>query len=101
MDTYSFRIFEMIRQPIVIAFVDMNSDDKDIRADSIDLVDNVLKEVAPAFYHGVIVSYADNNAYYKHRKMMGLTHNIVPALSINNNELKVHPFPLEDDMTVT
>ena len=56
----TFRIFEMLRQPIMIAFVDMNSQDKKVSKDSIYLVDSVLKEVAPAFYHGLIIAYADN-----------------------------------------
>jgi hypothetical protein len=56
----TFRIFEMLRQPIMIAFVDINSQDKKVSRESIHLVDNVLKEVAPAFYNGLIVTYADN-----------------------------------------
>jgi hypothetical protein len=41
----------------------MENPNKQIARESINLVDKVLKEVAPAFFHGVIVSYADNSAY--------------------------------------
>lgn len=74
MNTETFRIFEMIRQPIMVSFVDMNSKDKRVTKQSINLVDNILKEVAPAFYNGVIVTYADNNLYGKHRRILGITH---------------------------
>ncbi len=82
----TFRIFEVIRQPIVIFFVDLKSADKQIRENSINLVDQILPEVAPAFFHGVIISYADNNLYNSHRKLMGITHKKIPAISINNHE---------------
>jgi hypothetical protein len=64
----------------------MNSKNKKITKDSIKLVDEVLKEVAPSFFHGLIVTYADNTLYNKHRKLLGITTNKIPALSINNNE---------------
>lgn len=97
-DGDTFRIFEMIRQPIVIAFVDLNAEDRKIARDSIQLVDKVLEEVAPAFYNGLIFAYADNNDFYGHRKIMGITHTRVPALSINNNESKVTPYPKDKEM---
>lgn len=99
MNGESFRIFELVRQPILIAFVDLNSKDKKIFRESVNLVDNVLKEVAPAFFHGLVVTYADNNLYNRHRKMLGLTHNKVPAISINNNEQRVLPYPDDAPMT--
>ncbi len=74
MSVDSFKVFEMVRKPVVIAFVDMNSKDKKVRQDSIRLVDEVLTEVAPAFFHGVVLTYADNTKFYKHRKLLGLTH---------------------------
>ncbi len=82
----TFRIFEIIRQPIAIFFVDLKSSDKQVQRDSIKLVDEILPEVAPAFFHGVIISYADNNLYNQHRKLMGITHTKIPAISINNHE---------------
>lgn len=75
MNTDTFRIFEMIRQPIVVAFVDLKSQDKKVAKDSIQLIDQILPEVAPAFFHGVIISYADNTLYNRHRKLLGITHN--------------------------
>lgn len=86
MNTDTFRIFEMIRQPIVVAFVDMKSKDKKVAAESIKLVDEILPEVAPTFFHGLIFAYADNELYFKHRKLLGITHSKVPAISINNHE---------------
>lgn len=74
MNAETFRIFELVKQPILVAFVDFEHPDKEIAMKSIDLVDNVLKEVAPAFFHGLIVSYADNNVYKKHRRLLGVTH---------------------------
>lgn len=74
MNTDTFRIFEMARQPIFVSFVDFNSDNKQEVKQSINLVDNVLKEVAPKFYNGLIVAYADNKIYNRHRKMLGITH---------------------------
>jgi len=70
----TFRIFEMVKQPIVIAFIDLKSSDKKVQRESIKLVDEVLPEVAPAFFHGVIISYADNTLYNQHRKLLGITH---------------------------
>lgn len=75
MNEETFKLFEMIRQPIMIAFVNMNSPNKKIAQDSIELVDRVLPEVAPHFYFGLVVTYADNNVYKKHRKLLGITHN--------------------------
>lgn len=69
----AFRIFELLRQPIVISFVDFNNEDKEIAKASINLVDNVLKELGPHFYHGLIIAYADNNLYAGHRKRLGIT----------------------------
>lgn len=100
MRTDTFRIFEMIRQPIVVAFVDLQSQDKQVVANSIKLIDDILPEVAPAFFHGVIIAYADNNLYNGHRKLLGITHNKVPALSINNNEQKVMPYPQNGELSV-
>lgn len=74
MNTDTYRVFELIRQPILIAFVDMKSADKTEARNSIKLVDEVLPEIAPSFYHGVIFSYADNNVYREHRKLLGITH---------------------------
>ncbi|CDW90844.1 UNKNOWN [Stylonychia lemnae] len=99
-NTDTFRVFEMIRQPILVAFVDMKSKDKKVFKESINLVDNVLKEVAPAFFHGLIISYADNTLYHKHRKLLGITHDKIPAISINNNEQKVVPYPEDQLFTV-
>mmetsp|Transcript_17445 Transcript_17445/g.16653 ORF Transcript_17445/g.16653 Transcript_17445/m.16653 type:complete len:98 (+) Transcript_17445:1112-1405(+) len=59
-----------------------------------------MKEVAPAFFHGAIFAYADNNEYFKYRKIMGITHSKVPAISINNNEQKVVPYPEDSDFSV-
>lgn len=72
-DTY--KIFELIRQPILVAFVDFKNPSKKISKDSIHLVDEVLKEVAPGFFYGLIISYADNTQYKSHRKLLGITHN--------------------------
>lgn len=52
----------------------MKSNNKRIAKESIRVVDEVLKDVAPAFFYGVILTYADNNVYNKHRKMLGITH---------------------------
>jgi len=96
----TFRLFELIRQPIIIAFVDFNTEESKVRKNSIKLVDEVMKEVAPAFFHGAIFAYADNNEYFKYRKIMGITHSKVPAISINNNEQKVVPYPEDSDFSV-
>jgi hypothetical protein len=79
--------------PIVIAFVDLKSNDKKVASESINLVNNILPEVAPAFFYGVLMTYVDNNIYNAHRKILGITHSRVPAISINNNEMKVVPYP--------
>lgn len=100
MTTDTFRIFEMVRQPIMVAFVDLASKDKRVAQESIYLVDKVLPEVAPMFFHGLVVAYADNNIYQKHRKLLGITHNTVPAISINNNEHRVVPYPERGEMSV-
>jgi len=71
----------------------MKNPDMQIQKESIKVVDEILPEVAPAFFHGVIISYADNTLYNAHRKMMGITHTKIPAISINNNEQKVVPYP--------
>ena len=75
MNSDTFRVFDLIRQPIVVAFVDMKNPNKEIARKSIELVDEILPEVAPQFFHGVILSYADNNLYNGHRKLLGITHN--------------------------
>lgn len=85
MNTDTFKIFELIRQPLLVAFVDLKSKKKQEFKQSVALIDDVLKEVAPAFYHGLVVTYADNTLYFKHRKLLGITHTKVPALAINNN----------------
>jgi hypothetical protein len=64
-----------------------------VAKESIKLIDETLPEIAPAFFHGVIITYADNTQYQGHRKLLGITHTKVPALSINNNEMKVTPYP--------
>lgn len=58
-----------------------------------------MKEVAPAFYHGLIVAYADNTLYNRHRKLLGVTHNKVPALAINNNQQEVIPYPEDGELS--
>ena len=73
MNPESFKIFELIRQPMAVAFIDFNHASKRVVKDSIHLVDNVLPEVAPAFFHGLSVAYADNNSYHKYRKILGIT----------------------------
>jgi hypothetical protein len=69
-----------------VAFVNFNSDNKKVSDKSIELVDRILPEVAPAFFHGLIFTYADNTLYKKHRKMLGIKGSHVPAISINNNQ---------------
>ena len=83
----------------MVAFVDLKSQNKKVFRESQDLVDNILPKVAPGFFHGVIITYADNTDYFKHRKLLGITHNKVPAIAINNNEQKVVPFPENEEMT--
>ena len=64
------------------------------------MVNNILPEVAPAFFYGVLIAYADNTLYNGHKKVLGITHNRVPAISINNNEMKVVPYPADQDFSV-
>jgi len=96
----TFRIFEILRQPILVAFVDLDSKSKKEFKDSVFLIDEVLKEVAPAFFHGLIVSYADNKLYNRHRKLLGITHSKVPAISINNHGQQVIPYPEDEEISV-
>lgn len=92
MTSATFKVFEMVRRPILIAFVDFEHEKKSIRDASIKVVE-ILKKVAPTYFHGIIFAYA-NNLDYKHtRKTLGITHNKIPALSINSNEQRVTPFP--------
>jgi hypothetical protein len=100
MNTDTFRVFELIRQPIMVAFVDLHSQDKKVREDSIRLVDDALPEVAPAFFYGLVIAYADNTLYNKHRKLLGVAHQRTPAISINDNEQKVVPYPINEPQTV-
>lgn len=62
-------------------------------------MDNVLPKVAPAFFMGAVIAYADNTQYKHHRKMLGVAGHKTPALSINNNEQKVLPFPEDQELT--
>jgi len=92
MTSSAFRIFELCRKPILIAFVDYEHEKKGIRDASIKTIE-ILKAVAPSYFHGIIFAYADNKAYKHTRKNLGITHNKVPAISINANEQRVTPFP--------
>lgn len=92
MTSASFKIFELCRKPILIAFVDFEHEKKGIRDASIKTVE-IMKKVAPSYFHGVIFAYADNTVYKHTRKNLGITHNKVPAISINANEQRVTPFP--------
>ena len=53
----------------------MKSNNKRVAKESIRVLDEVLKDVAPAFFYGVILTYADNTDYFKHRKLLGISHN--------------------------
>lgn len=81
----TFKVFELCRRPILIAFVDFEHEKKAIREASIKTVD-ILKKVAPTYFHGLLFAYADNTEYKTTRQTMGITHNKIPALSINSNE---------------
>jgi hypothetical protein len=88
----TFKIFELVRRPILIAFVDFEHEKSSIRDASRKTVE-ILKKVAPTYFHGLLFAYA-NNADYKHtRKNLGINHNRIPAISINANEQRVTPFP--------
>lgn len=77
MNPDTFKIFEIIRQPIVVAFVDFKkSNDKKVFKESSNLVDKVFKELAPKYYNGLIFAYADNDIYRNHRKLLGITHSL-------------------------
>lgn len=72
----TFRIFELARLPMLVAFVDLKSTkDREAYENSVYLVDNVLNELAKKYERGVIITYADTNVYNRHRKLLGLNHN--------------------------
>jgi len=97
MTTETFKVFELVRQPIMVCFADFEHSNKAVAKASINLVEKVLPKVAEAFFMGIIVSYADNKVWFRHRKMLGITHDAVPAISINSNEQKVNPFPEDQE----
>lgn len=94
----SFKVFELVRKPILIAFVDFEHEKKAIRDASIKTVE-LLKKVAPTYFHGIIFAYASNTDYKHTRKNLGITHNKVPAISINANEQRVTPFPSDKPLS--
>ena len=63
LSSFTFRLFELVRQPMMIAFVDFESPVKKARKLSAELVNNILPEVAPAYFQGLVVTFADNKVY--------------------------------------
>jgi len=94
----AFKVFELVRLPILIAFVDFEHEKKSIREASIKTVE-ILKKVAPSYYKGILFTYASNTDYKHTRKNLGITHNKIPAISINANEQKVTPFPSDKPLS--
>ena len=94
----SFKVFELVRRPILIAFVDFEHDKKGIREASRKTVE-ILKKVAPSYFHGMLFTFASNIDYKHTRKNLGITHNKIPAISINANEQRVTPFPSDKPLS--
>ena len=85
---------------MAIAFVNLRDPKAPGFKASAALVDGPLKELAKKYYRAMVIAYADTLDYQKHRKLLGVTHSRVPALSINHNEQKVMPYPENDTLTV-
>ena len=58
-----FDQINMIGQGVIMAFVNMVSDDKKVKAESNSLVNLVLPNVAKAVYKGMLVVYVDVNEF--------------------------------------
>ena len=78
----------LIQQPLAIAYID-NSDA------SLELVNNVLPEVAKAVYRGMIICYTDISSNFgASRKQQGLGER-VPSIAININHNQHAAFPAD------
>jgi len=64
---------ELVGQSILVAFVDFESSDKEVKNQSLDLVNNVLPEVAPAVFKAITVAYTHIQSAESLAGRMGLT----------------------------
>lgn len=88
----SYRIAELVRQPMFLAFVDFV--DPKYSKDSFHAVE-VLKEISPKYSHLVGFFYVNNTLMWQRKRVLGVTWDELPAMAFNmlGDASKVMPYP--------
>lgn len=94
-DTY--KIYEMLRLPMLLAFTDTEHDFDRYRENSLQLLEN-LRAVAPRF-HGVVITYIDGERYQERKRQLGIHWDELPALGFNANDGRAIAFPRNKEMS--
>lgn len=92
LDNESYRVQELIKQPMFIAFVDLV--DPRYQKDSFHCVE-VLREVAPKYSHLVQFFHVNNTLMWQRKRILGVTWDELPAMAFNflNDASRALPYP--------
>lgn len=88
----SFKIYDMLRQPMLTCFVHTNHRNKEYRRESVEFI-RVMKKIAPQFSRMIAFTYTDNERFFDKRKVLGITWEKLPAMAFNTIEQKVYTYP--------
>lgn len=94
-DTY--KIYEMLRLPMLLAFTDTESEFERYKQKSLELLET-LRGIAPR-YHGVIITYIDGEKYSDRKRQLGISWDELPAVGFNSNDGRAIAFPRTKEMT--
>ena len=99
MDEKLINIYNFISMPIVICYVDLNSKDPEVLAESKRMVNQMLPRLAKALYMGMMVCYARVEINGNTRKQFGIMHEKLPAVAFSRSG-NFFPYPLDEPLFV-
>ena len=88
----SYRIMELLRQPMFLAFIDFVDPRWSSASHS---AVQVLREVAPKYSHVLGFFYVNNTAFWQRKRVLGVTWDELPAMAFNfqGDASRVMPYP--------
>ncbi|CDW89510.1 UNKNOWN [Stylonychia lemnae] len=86
----SYRIYELLRQPMFLTFVDF--EDQRYSKACYKAVE-VMRQVAPKFSHIMGFLYVNNTQFYLRKRVLGVTWDELPSMAFNMIDNRVIPYP--------
>lgn len=86
----SYRIYELLRQPMFLTFVDF--EDQRYSKECYRAVE-VIKQVAPKFSHIMGFLYVNNTAFLHRKRILGVTWDELPSMAFNMVDSRVIAYP--------